>query len=269
MNFIAEMLHNRKLIWKLSKNDFKTKFAGSYLGRIWAFVQPVVTVFVYWFVFEKGLHQKGVNTKEAIEVAFVLWLVAGLTPWFFFSDCLSAGTSVLLEYNYLVKKVVFNIRILPIVKIVSALFVHMAFVAFVLLLFCFYGYLPDLYTLQVLYYSICIACFVLGLVYITSAVVVFFRDLSQIVMIFLQIGVWITPIMWNIDTMGLSPALLSILRLNPLFYIVAGYRDALINKIWFWEHPGMSVYFWGVTIAIILLGNIIFQRLKVHFADVI
>ena len=55
-NMLKEIISNRKLIWDLSKNDFKTRFAGSYLGIIWAFVQPIVTVLVYWFVFEKGMH---------------------------------------------------------------------------------------------------------------------------------------------------------------------------------------------------------------------
>ena len=54
-NIVVEMIENRKLIKSLAKNDFKTKFAGSYLGTIWAFVQPVVTVLIYWFVFDKAL----------------------------------------------------------------------------------------------------------------------------------------------------------------------------------------------------------------------
>lgn len=82
------MYQNRKLLWNLSKNDFKTKFAGSYLGIIWAFIQPIVTVVVYWFVFEKGLKAGGINTRAGIDVPFVLWLVAGLVPWFFFQDAL-------------------------------------------------------------------------------------------------------------------------------------------------------------------------------------
>ena len=113
-----ELWDNRKLIWKLSKNDFKTRFAGSYLGIIWAFVQPIVTIIMYWLVFEKGLKAGAQLSKDGIEVAFVLWLSAGLVPWFFFAEALNNGTNALLEYNYLVKKVVFKISILPIIKII-------------------------------------------------------------------------------------------------------------------------------------------------------
>ena len=96
---IKELIQNRKLILKLAVNDFKTKYVGSYLGIIWAFIQPVVTVVVYWFVFSVGL-----RVVPTGNVPFVLYLVSGLVPWFFFSDSLSGGTSALIEYQYLVKK---------------------------------------------------------------------------------------------------------------------------------------------------------------------
>ena len=132
-----------------------------------------------------------------------------------------------------------------------------------------YGYVPDLYTLQILYYSICLFIFVTGLSYLTSAVVVFFRDLNQVINIVLQVGVWVTPIMWNIETMDISPMLKQILRLNPLFYIVQGYRDAFIGKIAFWERWELTVYFWAVTVLCFWLGISVFRKLRMHFADVL
>lgn len=266
---MAGIYESRKLITRLSVNDFKTKFAGSYLGIIWAFVQPVVTIFVYWFVFEKGFKPPAINNAQGVEVPYVLWLIAGMVPWFFFSDALSGGTRALLDYSYLVKKVVFQIDILPIVKVISSIFVHLFFMAFAVLLYTFYGYHPDFYTLQILYYSVCMVILVLALSYLTSSVVVFFRDLNQIINIVLQVGVWVTPVMWNMDTMDISPVLKNILKLNPLYYIVQGYRDAFINKVAFWEHPELTIYFWIFTIVCLFLGNHVFKKLRMHFADVL
>lgn len=263
----VELYHNRQLILKLSKNDFKTRYAGSYLGIIWAFIQPIVTILVYWFVFEKGLKAGGILSKEGIEVTFVLWLSAGLIPWFFFSEALNNATNALLEYSYLVKKVVFKISILPIIKIISALFVHAFFVLFLLVLCACYGYYPDVYTLQVIYYSFCMFIFVLALSYATSAIVIFFRDLSQIINIILQIGMWITPIMWQVSI--ISEESQKFFKLNPMYYIVDGYRQALFYKDWFWEHPWMTLYYWILTAVLFLLGTVIFKRLKPHFADVL
>lgn len=258
-----DFLKNRKLIVSLSKNDFKTKFAGSYLGIVWAFIQPVITVAVYWFVFQVGMRVGSVS-----EFPYILWLMAGLVPWFYFSDALSSGTGSFIEYNYLVKKVVFKISILPVVKMLSAMIVHIFFVSFVIVLCWFYGYIPDLYLLQIPYYILCTFLLTMGLVYITSSVVVFFRDLSQIIGIILQVGIWVTPIMWDASAM-LAPKFLKILRLNPLYYIVDGFRDALLGKVWFWEKGLWTVYFWLVTAALLCIGTVLFKKLKIHFADIL
>lgn len=268
-SMIKQIIDNRKLLWSLAKNDFKTKYAGSYLGRIWGFIQPIITVLVYWFAFEKGLKVSVANLRTGMEMPFVLWLTAGIIPWFFFSDALVAGTSALREYNYLVKKVVFNIEILPTVRVISALFTHLFFVGFGIAFLSCYKLFPDLYTLQVIYYSVALFILVIGLVYATSAIMVFFQDLGQIVNIILQVGIWLTPIMWDINKADFSPVLMMIIKLNPLLYIVEGYRDALINKVWFWQKPELTIYYWCFTIVVFLLGTRIFEKLKLHFADVL
>ena len=266
MGFVWELFGNRKLIMNLAKSDFKTKYAGSFLGIIWAFVQPVITVIVYSIVFQCVFAQPDIG-----EVPYVLWLITGLVPWFFFNDALNGGTSALLEYSYLVKKVVFKISILPIVKIISALFVHLFFICFTIVIYAVCGVLPGFYALQIIYYMICAFLLTLGLAYTTSAVVIFFRDLSQIISIVLQVGVWVTPIMWNIDNPAfqIPDIVRKLLKLNPMYYIVCGYRDSMINKVWFWERPTLTLYFWGFTVVAFLLGTIIFKRLKIHFADVL
>ena len=260
----AELYQNRKLVLSLAKNDFKTKYAGSYLGIVWAFIQPIVTILVYWFVFSVGL-----KAGTVIPYRFVLYLVSGIVPWFFFQDALNGGTNALIEYNYLVKKVVFKISILPIVKIISALFVHVFFVVFALILCACYGYTPSLYTLQIIYYSICTFLLVLGLVYATSAIVIFFRDLTQIISIFLQVGVWLTPIMWDINMLSSHPWLIKLFKLNPMYYVVTGYRDSMLGHVGIWNHASWTIYFWVVTILLFGLGSVIFKRLKPHFADVL
>ncbi|MCI8584686.1 MAG: ABC transporter permease [Lachnospiraceae bacterium] len=260
---------NRKLIWKLSRNDFKTRYAGSYFGVLWAMVQPVVIVLVYWFVFQIGLNNATAELKQGIHVPFVLWLVSGIVPWFYFSESLSNGTNALLEYHYLVKKVVFNINILPLVKTIAALFIHVFFVLFMILLFALYGYYPGLHTLAVVYFSASLMVFVTGVCMLTSALVVFFRDLSQIINIFLQVGIWMTPIMWSLEDLLAKYPILMVLKLNPLCYIVYGYRAALFQTDSIVGLGWMHVYFWAVTVLIWAVGSQVFRKLKVHFADVL
>ena len=123
--------------------------------------------------------------------------------------------------------------------------------------------------IQVVYYSFSMFILVLGITYLTSAVVVFFRDLSQIISICLQVGVWLTPIMWNFEDLRLTGIITYIFKLNPMYYIVEGYRDALITGRWFWERPVLTLYYWVFTLVVFWAGTRIFKKLRVHFADVL
>ena len=265
----VEIYRNRKLIARLSYNDFKTRFSGSFFGVFWAFVQPVVITIVFWFVFEHALHVGGARLAGGVEVPFVLFLVSGLVPWFFFSESLNGGTGALLGYSYLVKKVGFQISILPIVKVTAAVFVHLFFVCFILLLFTLMGYFPGIYALQIIYYSAGLFLLVLGISYLTCSIVVFFRDLTELINIVLQVGIWATPILWNLENLTNNPVVVRIFRLNPVYYVVSGYRNSLISGIGFWERPMWSLYFWSFVIVIGSIGILTFRRLKVHFADVL
>ncbi len=264
-----ELFQSRALIWKLAKNDFKTRYAGSYLGIIWAFIQPMVTILVYWLVFEKGLTSTNQTLKSGINVPFLLFLTSGLVPWFFFSEAVNNSTNALIEYNYLVKKVVFKISILPLIKIIAACFIHAFFIVVLLVMSILYGYYPSLYTLQVLYYSFCLFILVLALSYTFCSVVIFFRDLAQIVNIALQIGMWATPIMWNFAKTDGHPLIAFIFQLNPVFYVVNGYRQAMFEQVWFWENGWLTPYFWIFTLVVFAFGANVFKKLKTHFADVL
>ena len=267
---MKEVIENRCLIWKLARNDFKKRYAGSSLGVIWALIQPVVTVLMYWVVFEFLLNNKYQSIAGGVQVPYVLYLTAGLVPWFFFSEAWNYGTSALLSYQYLVKKVVFPINTLPIIRIVAAMFIHVFFASILIVIAAFYGYMPSIFTIQVIYYTLALALFTLGLSYFTSAIVVFFKDLSQIISIGLQLGMWATPILWDISMAEKwHPIFGYIIKLNPVCYIVNGYRGAVYGEMWFFDTPLYTLYFWGITILLLVTGRRLFEKLKFHFADVL
>ena len=258
-----EIFRARGMFLAIVKNDFQARFAGSYLGLFWAYVQPVITLCLYWFVFQFGLRSGNVSNHP-----FILYLMAGLIPWFYFSESWGGASGSLVEYSYLVKKVVFNVNFLPVIKVCSAMFVHLVFVCIVTALSWIYGYGIHPWLLQLFYYMICNMILVLGLSYITAACTVFFRDMTQIVNIILTMGIWMTPILWNAEA-TMSGKLLMLFRLNPMYYIVDGFRDSLLDKVWFWEKPLWSIYFWCVALCVYLIGVKMFNRLKVHFSDVL
>lgn len=246
----------------LAKSDLKVKYAGSYLGILWAYAQPILTTFIYWFVFQIGF-----KTAPVENFPFILWLITGLIPWFFFSDSIVNATNCMMEYSYLVKKVVFNIETLPCIKIIGSSFIHISFLVFIVILYLVYGIKLDIYVLQAVYYSFCMIILTLGISYITATLNVFIKDTLQVVSIIIQFWFWMTPIVWEMNIMPES--IQKILKINPMYYIVNGYRDSFINKVWFWESLDRTLLFWAVTSIILYLGEFLFKKFKPQFADVL
>ena len=256
----------RKLIWELSKADFRKRFVGSYFGVVWMFIQLIITI---WLLAHLRSNQFRAR-RRCRNASYVQWLIPGIAPWFFFSQALNCGTGCLQEYNYLVK-VVFKVEILPVIKLISCLFVHVFFILIMFFVFLISGKKPELSWIQIIYYSFATSMYALALTYLTSAIQVFFKDMAQIVSICLQFGMWLTPIMYSEQLFldkGLTMAPM-ILKLNPFYYIAAGYRDSMLTGDWFFMRPTLTVYFWAVTLITMLVGLKVFKRLRPHFSDVL
>lgn len=260
--FIKDFYDNRYLLMKLAKNDIRSRYAGSFFGIIWAFVQPLVTIFVFWFVFQFGFKSSPV---EGIQ--FILWFICADIPWLFFNDATMSSTNCLYEYSYLVKKIKFRTSTLPIVKVISATFIHLFFIIFIWFMFIIYGYPMQLIWLQSIYYSFALFCLLIGISWIVSSVAVFFKDFSQIINIGLQIGFWLTPIFWSPSSMG--DKIIIFFKLNPIYYITEGYRQTFISGIVFWDRGFINIYYWAFVVVVFVLGALIFHKLRPHFADIL
>lgn len=263
LKFLKDLVQSRAIILELTKQDFKSQYLGSYLGLVWAFVNPAITVVIFWFVFQMGFKSRPVDG----DFPFVLWLMAGMFPWFFFSESVAKATNSIIEKSFLVKKVVFRVSVLPIIKILSSLAIHLFFMGLLIVMFLSYGYTPQVYNVQVLYYLFAMIVFVLGLSWLTSSLTIFLRDTQHVIGTALQFGFWLTPVFWSLKM--LPEQYRALIQSNPVYYIVEGYRDSFINRVWFWEHPGLTLYFWAVTAIIFISGALIFRRLRPHFSDVL
>ena len=261
-SLLKNLFDSRYLLWQMTKQDFRQRYIGSYLGIFWAFIQPTITVLIFWFVFQVGFKSVPVDNFP-----FILWLVCGMIPWFFFNDSILGATNSILANAFLVKKVVFRVSLLPMIQLSSALLVHLFFIVVLFLMFAVYGYWPSIYNLQVFYYLFAMLCFSFGLSLITSSLVVFLKDVGQAVAMLLQFVFWGTPIFWSLKMIPEQYHIF--LKLNPLYYIIEGYRNSFIYHEWFWNLGYTTEYFWLVTIFVVLLGAMIFRRLRPHFADVL
>jgi len=261
-DFLKAILQSKTLLWSLTKNEFKQKYIGNILGIFWAFIQPAAMIGIFWFVFQVGF-----KTKPVDNFPFILWLVAGMFPWFYFAEGFATGTNSVQANSFLVKKVVFRVSLLPIIPLLSAVFIHVFFIFFMFGMFLYYGYTPEIYWLQIAYYLFATSVLLLGLSWLTSSIVIFFKDIGQLVAIVIQFGFWLTPIFWSLKMV--PERYHWIINLNPMAYIVDGYRNSMIYHKWFWEDMHFTLYFWSFTMVVFILGGFTFRKLKPHFSDVL
>ena len=265
-NLIREIIEKRKMILRLAGSDFRKRFVGSYFGIVWMFIQPIVTVLIFFFIFQLGMK----SVPPVPGVPYVIWLIPGLVPWFFISESINGITNCLNEYSYLVKKLVFPVELLPVIKVCSCFMVHACFLVIMFAVFLIGGQAPLVTWVQVLYYSFAALILSLGIGFFTSSVYAFFKDMTQIVGICIQFGMWLAPIMyWEGMFTDSHPWMSPVFKMNPVYYIVAGYRDSMLTGNYFWERPLNTLYFWAVTLLIFYVGLKVFTKLRPHFSDVL
>ncbi|MCW8922226.1 MAG: ABC transporter permease [Gammaproteobacteria bacterium] len=259
--FFRDIIDKRSIIIELVKRDVQRQYMGSYLGIVWLFLQPLMFISILYAVFTFGF-RSGATT----DMPFSIYLVTGMVAWIHFASNFNANTNVISSYSFLVKKVDFRLSILPIVQMLSSLFVHVFLVIATIVLAWYEGYAPTLYTFQIIYYLCAMSALLLGLGWLTSSTSIFVKDVSNVVSVFVQFGFWLTPIFWNINMIPERHRW--IVELNPMYYIITGYRDSIVRHVPFWERE-LTLYFWAFALVFLYVGITVYRKLRPHFAEVI
>lgn len=260
-SFLRDIVKHKSVLFELVKRDVQQQYVGSLLGGLWLVLQPLLFIGVLYAVFSLGF-----RSSLDLNMPFSIYLVTGIVAWNHFATNFSSTASSIRDYSFLVKKVDFRLSMLPIVKMSSSLLAHVFLVIVAILLAWYEGFSPSIYTVQILYYVFCMSALLLGLGWLTSSTNIFVRDVSKVVTVLIQFGFWLTPVFWNINMV--PERFRWIIDLNPMFYIITGYRDSIVSRIPFWEREG-GVYFWVFTLVFLYIGITVYRKLRPHFAEVI
>lgn len=262
VRFGRDLLANRRLIFQLARFELRNRYASTAAGALWALIQPILLIMVFWFVATRGL-------KVSFESGppYILLVFTAFVPWMLFADALTGCTHSITNYTYLVRKVAFPVHILPAVPLCASLFVHVALFVVLLVILAWYGLYPQLHFFMVLYYLLALTIFTLALGWLLSALHVFSRDVGQATSSALTVLFWLTPILWPAQNLQGWAKL--VVQLNPPYFIVEGYRSVLLfGKVGFALWP-LDLYFWGLTAAMLVIGTSVFRRFEPDFADVL
>ena len=262
MEFFKTLYNNRKLAIQLGKNDFRNRFASTSLGTIWGFAQPFVFMLTYVIVFQYIL-----KTGSSGKYPYVVWFLPGMGMWMFCSDAILNSSNSIRNYSYLVKKVVFPVDIIPVISITSSSFIGVFLIYIATMAGIAFGYFPNV--LNIIYIIFCAFCLIIALTRFTSALTTIVPDFAQLLNIIIQLCMWFTPIVWNLDM--LSGNICVLFKAFPFTYLVEGFREAFISSSTIIvEHHGMyTAIFWAVTILMFVWGDYVFRKNKKDFADVL
>lgn len=256
------LCRHRDLLVQLLRRDIAARYRGAYLGQIWAFAIPILTLAVYTVVF--GTIFKAPASKGGVG-AYALSLFCGFVPWWLFAEVTGGAPTLILGRPNFVQKMAFPLELLPVVQLGVALFNSLAALVILLVALVVEGvplritllWLPALY--------VPLGLWTLGTAFFLSAAGVFLRDLNHAVSVFLQLWFFATPIVYTVDMV--PPALRFWLKFNPMTGIVDAFRQAAYQG----QEPdlGILALLTGLGLLVLWLGYVTFMRSRRAFADVL
>lgn len=265
VEIIKDHITYRQQILKLAKADLVKTYRGAALGWTWAIIKPAVTIFVYWFTFSVGIKGAG---KPVNDFPFFLWLIAGMTPWFYMSDMLTQGTDAIRKYSYLVTKMKFPVSTIPTFVSISKLIVHAILLVITVIIFIAMGYPPDIYLLQLPFYLILNFAFFTVFSLLASLLSSMSKDVSNLIKSFITAIFWLSGIIWNVNDLDIG-WLKKLLMINPVTYLIEGYRNCFINKVWFWQEPEKLICFLVVLALVAVFALWAYKKLRKEIPDVL
>lgn len=255
MKVFKEIYNYRELLRTSVKKEIRGKYKGAWLGVLWSYLNPILMLMVYSFVFT--------NIMKIQIDNYSMFLFTALIPWTFFITSISQGSLSTVANGSLMKKVYFPREIIPISSVtanatnflISSLIVVVSLLVSGVGLSVYALFFPLILLLQYI--------LILGITFITSSLTVYARDLEHIISVFLMALFYATPIVYSIDM--IPEQYRFIMSLNPVAPIIQGYRDILFyKKLPNFESLGIVTL---ISLVILFCGYLMFKRFERNFVE--
>lgn len=255
----------RQLFFKLLLRDFAERYRGSYLGVLWSFVLPLLSLLVFTVFFGVIFKMRwaGLSSDSLSDLALVLFV--GMALYNFLAECLGRAPGLILAHQNYVKNVIFPLEMLPAVMVTSALLTLIATLLVILLLQVVWGSGLAWTVVLLPVVVLPLVLFVLGLSWFLAALGVYIRDIQQLIVPLVQLMMFLSPVFYPVS--ALPESMRPWLQLNPLALVIEQARSIIL----FGQLPAWMPYSVCLlaTLLIALLGAWWFARTRKGFADVL
>ncbi|MCM3742052.1 ABC transporter permease [Oceanobacillus luteolus] len=264
---IKEQLDHRDLIFRMASFDIKGMYQKHYLGSLWQFINPAIQVSIYWFVFGLGIRGGQPVETSAGPIPFFLWMLMGLIPWFFISPSIIQGSNSVYQKVNMVSKMNFPVSLLPTIKIIGNSLQFFILMILLMIVLFIYGFTPTIYFVQIVYYIFAMFAFLFAFTLLSSTISTLVRDYQMLLQSMVRMILYLSPILWDPNAGRVPEWVANILQLNPIFYIIEGFRDSFLGREWFFEDPLYFFYFWMFTLTILVIGSRAHLQFRKNFVD--
>jgi lipopolysaccharide transport system permease protein len=248
-----------ELLMNLTRREVKSRYSQSLFGAGWAVAQPLATMAVFTLVFSRLAQMPSGGAP------YPLFAFAALVPWFFFSNSVASGTMSLVTYRNIVTKTYFPREIVPLAQVASRLVDLAATSSLFVILLVYYGAGVSRWMALAPLFVLLLILFALGVALATSALNVFYRDVSPVVQISLQLWLYLTPVAYPLS--AVPERYRTLFMLNPLTGVVEGLRSVLVfGREPDWLITGVAA---GLILTLFVTALVLFKRAEKYFADVI
>ncbi|RST59482.1 ABC transporter permease [Siminovitchia terrae] len=263
---IKEQIEHFYLIRRLSLYEIKSKNKSNYLGMAWEIINPVIQILIYWFVFGSIRQRADIEVVPGFEVPFIHWLLGGFILWTFFYQSTVQGSKSIYTRLRMLSRMNFPMSVIPNIAIFSQFYTHLFLLGVTFIIFQLSGYYVSVYFLQIIYFAFATFCLVFAISLITSTLSTIIRDVHMFLNATLRMLLYLSPVLWQLTI--LDEPLSTIMKLNPLYYVIEGYRAAFFGTEWYFiNHWQYSLYFWGLVVILLVLGSKIHVKFRRHFID--
>ncbi|CAM3942552.1 ABC transporter permease [Catellicoccus marimammalium] len=264
ISVLKENITHLGMIARIARYEDKANYQSHYLGLLWQYLNPAIQVGIYFIIFGLGLQRHGIGG-----VPYILWMLIGIVPWFFMSQCFTGMSRSIFSKIGTISKMKFPVSILPTINMVSNLTSYFAMMVIVLImLFCYHTPI-SLYWLQYFYYVLCMFALIFSLGILNSTISVIIRDYHVALQSVNRILFYISGVILNINDKNYPPLLRKIFSLNPFNYVIKGFRETFVYKKWFFDDPIMMIYFWSFVLLVLIIGCHLHMKFRNRFIDFI
>ena len=242
--------------------EYKLATKDLFLGGLWRFLNPMTQIGVYWFVFGIGLR----NGKPIDGIPYVVWLTCGLAPWHIMNSAVTRAASSIRGKAAMLTRSNIATPLVPVSTVLSEVLSGFWTILLLFIIFLGSGCRLDRNALCLVYYVLCMFALLAALSLVTSVLVLFAKDFSNLLQAFMRLAFFASPVFWKPGN-TVPEVFHAISFFNPFAYLIDGFRESLLFHTPFWDNPERMAAFWGTVFVLYMIGAVFQCRLRKNLLD--